>query len=186
MERSWDCTWVTLDEGVDMDASPSAPSIKHHCVEDSTVVCWAAEAGKKAADAVGQVQDGGPDLGSAHSCEDEQQQQKKRPGGLHGHSGDESSVTIIWFSSLTAQTASSFRSQTSLQRKKQSCHLQVIWPHPVKCPDHRDTSLLSQLFKLLGLNPLNFILDQYTATQHVYNSYLMRGIMMRSKPQASR
>lgn len=48
-----------------MDACARAPRIKHHCIEDAAVVCWAAEAGKDAPNVVGQVQKRGPDLGTA-------------------------------------------------------------------------------------------------------------------------
>lgn len=58
-----------------MDACPSAPCIKHHCVEDAAVVCRAAEAGKDAPDAVSQIQDRAPDLGLALSCDSKQDQQ---------------------------------------------------------------------------------------------------------------
>lgn len=64
-----------MDEGVDMDACPCAPCIKHHRIEDAAVVCWSAEAGKDVPDAVGQIQERGPDLGSAQPCDSEQDQQ---------------------------------------------------------------------------------------------------------------
>lgn len=68
-------TWDALDEGINVDACPSAPCIKHHCVEDAAVVCWAAETGKDAPDAVGQIQDRALDLGLALSCDREQDQE---------------------------------------------------------------------------------------------------------------
>lgn len=67
-------TWVTLDKGVNMDARACAPCIKHHCIEDTAVVCWAAEAGKNAPDVVGQIQKRGLDLSSAQPCDGEQDQ----------------------------------------------------------------------------------------------------------------
>lgn len=71
-----------------MDACPCAPCIKHHCVEDAAVVCWSAETGKDAPDAVGQIQERGPDLGSAQPRDSEHEQEWKWHGELHLHSGE--------------------------------------------------------------------------------------------------
>lgn len=73
-----------------MDACPCAPCIKHHRIEDAAVVCWSAETGKDAPDAVGQIQERGPDLGSAQprDSEQEQEQEWKWHGELHLHSGE--------------------------------------------------------------------------------------------------
>lgn len=77
-----------MDEGVDMDACPCAPSIKHHRIEDAAVVCWSAETGKDAADAVGQIQERGSDLGSAQPRDSQQDLEQKWPTELHLHSGE--------------------------------------------------------------------------------------------------
>lgn len=45
-----------MDEGVDVDARPGAPGVKHHRVEDAAVVGRPAEFGKEAPEAVGQTQ----------------------------------------------------------------------------------------------------------------------------------
>lgn len=57
-----------------MDACPSASCIKHHCVEDAAVVCWPAETGHDATDAVGQTQERVLNLGLAQPCDREQDQ----------------------------------------------------------------------------------------------------------------
>lgn len=68
-------TWVTLDEGVDMDACSCAPSIEHHRIEDAAVVCWSAETGTDAPDAVGQIQERVLNLGPAQPRHSEQDQE---------------------------------------------------------------------------------------------------------------
>lgn len=79
-------TWVTLDEGVHMDARPCAPGIKHHSVEDAAVVCWSEDTGKDVPDAVGQ--EWVPDIGLAQPCHSKQdQEQKQPPRERHRHSG---------------------------------------------------------------------------------------------------
>lgn len=72
-----------------MDARARAPRIKHHGVEDAAVVCWAAEAGEDAHDAVGQVQQRGPGLGPAQPCHSQQDQEYEyeRHVGFHLLSG---------------------------------------------------------------------------------------------------
>lgn len=67
-------TWVAVDEGVHMDAGPCAPCVEHHSIEDAAVVRRSAQTGKDAPDAVGQIQERGPDLGSAQPCDSEQDQ----------------------------------------------------------------------------------------------------------------
>ena len=58
-----------------MDACPCAPCVKHHRIEDAAVVCWSAESGKDAPDAVGQIQERCLDLGSAQPCDSQQDQE---------------------------------------------------------------------------------------------------------------
>ena len=64
-----------MDEGVDVDACPCAPRIKHHRIEDAAVVGGPAEAGQEAPHAVGQMR--GPDLGPAQVNNREQEQEEK-------------------------------------------------------------------------------------------------------------
>lgn len=70
-----------------MDACPCAPCIKHHCIKDAAVVCRAAETGKDAPDAAGQVQERCLHLGSTQSCNSKQDQEQQWHSGLHLHSG---------------------------------------------------------------------------------------------------
>lgn len=66
-----------MDEGIDVDACPCAPCIKHHRIEDAAVVGGPAEAGQEAPHAVGQIQERDPDLGPAQVNNREQEQEEK-------------------------------------------------------------------------------------------------------------
>lgn len=72
-------TRVALDEGVDVNARPGAPRVKHHGVEDAAVVGRPAEAREDARE----VRERAPELGQVRARRSEKGQREKQNARLH-------------------------------------------------------------------------------------------------------